>query len=218
MFHQFLSPWSNQRSDRYGGDVEGRTRIVAELGDPTCAAIASPAAAKRYGLEILESDISDHPDNMTRFIALGREPLPDGAVRAFRSATDDRLFAYVGATSVKYIPIDERVELDLGPDPEVLVKPVLMNWEKTNLNFDQNGDIKGWTTKATWEIEVQNSRDIDVMLDIRRNFSGDWSLATTAPYEKVDANKVKFLLPLKPREKQKFTYELTTRLGTNATR
>jgi dimethylglycine catabolism A len=31
LFHQFLSPWSNRRDDEYGGDWEGRTRIVAEL-------------------------------------------------------------------------------------------------------------------------------------------------------------------------------------------
>lgn len=31
LFHQFLSPWSNVRTDEYGGDWEGRTRILAEL-------------------------------------------------------------------------------------------------------------------------------------------------------------------------------------------
>lgn len=31
LFHQFLSPWSNAREDDYGGDVNGRTRIVKEL-------------------------------------------------------------------------------------------------------------------------------------------------------------------------------------------
>ena len=33
MFHQFMSPWSNTRTDRYGGDFEGRLRIAVELVD-----------------------------------------------------------------------------------------------------------------------------------------------------------------------------------------
>lgn len=31
LFHQFLSPQPNVRTDRYGGDLRGRTRLVAEL-------------------------------------------------------------------------------------------------------------------------------------------------------------------------------------------
>jgi hypothetical protein len=149
---------------------------------------------------------------------LGKEPLPDGAVKAFRTVSADQLLGFVGSTGVKYIPINETVEMELGNDREVLVKPKLMNWTKTEMAFDNYGNVKGWTTKETWEIEVQNSKDIDVVLDVRRNFNGDWSLTTNATYEKVDANKVKFLLPLKPRAKQTFTYEVTTHYGTNATR
>ena len=149
---------------------------------------------------------------------LGNEPMPDGDVKAFRFVSDDQLYAFVGRTTVKYIPVNEQVELELGNDLEVMVKPTLVNWIKTDMQFDQHGNVKGWTIKETWEVEVQNSKEIDVVLDIRRNFAGDWTLNTRAPYEKVDASKVKFVVPLKPREKQKFTYELTTRLGTNATR
>jgi hypothetical protein len=65
---------------------------------------------------------------------------------------------------------------------------------------------------------VQNSKDIDVMLDIRRNFPGDWDLKTQAKHENVDKSKVKFVLPLKSREKKTFSYELTTRYGTNVTK
>ena len=65
---------------------------------------------------------------------------------------------------------------------------------------------------------MQNSKDIDVVIDIRRNFSGDWSLSTAMPYEKVDATKMKFVIPLKAHEKQTFRYELTTRYGTNVTK
>ena len=149
---------------------------------------------------------------------LGREPLPDGEVKAFRLVTDDNLYAFVGRTAVKYIPVNETVEMELGSDLEVLVKPTLMNWEKTNLQFDGNGNVKGWTVKEMWECEVQNSKDIDVVLDVRRNFTGDWSLKTDANYEKVDANKVKFVLPLKAREKRLFSYDVTTNLGSSATR
>jgi hypothetical protein len=149
---------------------------------------------------------------------LGKEPLPDGAVKAFRFVSDDLLYAFVGRTSVKYIPINEFVELELGNDLEVSVKPALMDWQKTDVSFDQNGNIRGWTTKETWEIEVQNSKDIPAAVDIRRNFSGDWTLTTQQKYENVDKTKVKFVLPLAPRAKQKFSYELVTRHGTNATR
>ena len=149
---------------------------------------------------------------------LGKEPLPDGAVKAFRVATDDGLYGFVGATSVKYIPVDETVEMELGNDREVMVKPTLTGWEKTNLQFDGNGNVKGWTVKETWQVEVQNSKDIDVTLDIRRNFTGDWSLQTDANYEKMDAGKVKFVLALTAREKRQFGYELTTNFGSNVRR
>jgi hypothetical protein len=149
---------------------------------------------------------------------LGNEPLPDGDVKAFRLVSDDQLYAFVGRTGVKYIPVNEQVELELGNDLEVMVKPALVNWIKTDIQFDQRGNVKGWTIKETWEIQVQNSKEINAVLDIRRNLAGDWTLNTQAQYEKVDATKVKFVVPLKPREKQKLTYDVTTRLGTNATR
>ena len=149
---------------------------------------------------------------------LGKEPLPDGEVKAFRFVTNDKLYAFVGRTAVKYIPINETVELELGNDQEVLVKPVLKDWTKTEIKFDGNGNVAGWTTKETWEVEVQNTKEIEVELDIRRNFAGDWTMVTAAKYEKVDATKVKFVLPLKSRAQQKFGYELTTRHGTNVTR
>ena len=149
---------------------------------------------------------------------LGQEPLPEGAVKAFRLVTADNLYAFVGRTAVKYIPVNETVEMELGNDQEVLVKPTLMNWEKTNLQFDEKGDVKGWTVKETWQVEVQNSKDIELVLDVRRNFAGDWSVKTEAAYEKMDANKLKCVLPLQAHEKRQFSYDVTTNFGSNATR
>ena len=148
---------------------------------------------------------------------LGEEPLPDGTVKAFRLATDDKLYAFTGATSVKYIPVRESVDLDLGPDLEVEVKPSLMSWEKLNVQFDGDGNIRGWTVRETWQVEAQNSKEIPITLDVRRNFSGDWKMESTASHENVDAAKVKFVLALKPREKQTWNYVVTVNFGANIT-
>jgi len=155
---------------------------------------------------------NDKPSN------LGAEPLPDGDVKAFRAVTADKLWTFVGATNVKYIPIGEAVELELGEDRDVKVQPTLMDWQKLDIRFDEWGNVAGWTIKETWQFEVQNSKDIDVELDIRRNFEGDWSMDSATKFAKLDAHKVHYGLLLKPREKQTVGYELTTRYGINVTK
>ena len=54
-------------------DTAGSARHVAELKDPSVAAIASKLAAEFYGLEILKPDIEDAGHNMTRFLIMARE-------------------------------------------------------------------------------------------------------------------------------------------------
>jgi hypothetical protein len=209
-------------SEYYLYTVEGRDTIATGWGKRLGSFRAGEVPITSY----YKFEKERWGDQVTRYYRfkndkaskLGNEPLPDGAVNAFRFVSDDDLYAFVGRTSVKYIPVDEEVELELGNDLEVLVKPALVNWSKTDLRFDASGDVAGWTIKETWEVEVQNSKEINVTLDIRRNFPGDWTINTQAPYETVDAGKVKFIVPLQPREKKKLTYELTTRYGTNVTR
>lgn len=58
-------------------DTALAAKEVAEWSDTTKAAIASTAAAEKYGLSILEKNIETHSDNYTRFIALSPTPTPD---------------------------------------------------------------------------------------------------------------------------------------------
>jgi chorismate mutase/prephenate dehydratase len=70
---QFLQSLPNATPTTYF-DTAGAMQAVAAAGDPSIAAIASPEAAAAYGLVVLRHDISDSPDNFTRFVVLSRTP------------------------------------------------------------------------------------------------------------------------------------------------
>ncbi|WP_294336083.1 prephenate dehydratase [uncultured Sphingomonas sp.] len=57
-------------------DTAGAAAVVADLKDPAVAALAPPAAAKLYGLTVLEADVSDAAHNVTRFVTLARAGRP----------------------------------------------------------------------------------------------------------------------------------------------
>jgi prephenate dehydratase len=51
-------------------------RLVQVKGDRTVAAVSTALAAELYGLEIMASDIEDHPENQTRFVVVARSGIP----------------------------------------------------------------------------------------------------------------------------------------------
>lgn len=51
-------------------DTAGAVRQVAELGDPTIAALAPPLAGAAYGLVVLKDNVLDRDHNTTRFVVL----------------------------------------------------------------------------------------------------------------------------------------------------
>jgi prephenate dehydratase len=57
-------------------DTAGAAKEVAGRGDDAVGAIASRAAAERYGLEVLAHDVEDRHDNQTRFLGVARPGSP----------------------------------------------------------------------------------------------------------------------------------------------
>ena len=52
---------------------------------------------------------------------LGLSPLPNGTVRLF-SEYKNKDLAYVGGTETKYVPIGDRVEVNVGPDKDITIQ------------------------------------------------------------------------------------------------
>jgi len=148
---------------------------------------------------------------------LGETPIPGGMLKVYRSADEQGHLSYTGQSSFKYIPVDEDVELNLGAVGDVVVEPKLMDFETKNYRFDRDRNISGWDEVRRFKIEVKNTRDIGVKVEIQRNFPTQyWKLEKGGDFdqfENVDLDTVKFTLILGPRSKQDFEYTLTTYHG-----
>jgi hypothetical protein len=148
---------------------------------------------------------------------LGESPIPGGMLKVYRSADNAGHLSYTGQSSFKYIPVDEDVELNLGPAANVVVEPKLMSFQSENYRFDRRGNVAGWDDIHTFGIEVRNTREIPVKVEIRRNFNSQyWSITRSGDFdgfEKVDLNTVKFTLTLEPGAVRKFEYTLRTYQG-----
>jgi len=55
-------------------DTAGSVKLIRQQGDCQVAAIASRRAAELYGMDILAECIEDHPENITRFLAISTRP------------------------------------------------------------------------------------------------------------------------------------------------
>lgn len=54
LLHQFLSPLANQRDDAYGGDWEGRTRLLRELFADVCTVFPGPVGVRLSATDWVE--------------------------------------------------------------------------------------------------------------------------------------------------------------------
>ncbi|MHC4463660.1 MAG: DUF4139 domain-containing protein [Planctomycetota bacterium] len=148
---------------------------------------------------------------------LGDTPIPGGMLKVYRNVDEQEHLGYVGQSNFKYIPVDEDVELNIGPVADVVVEPTLMDYRTENYRFDRRGNITGWDEIRKFKIEVRNTRELGVKVEIQRNFNTPyWKLEKSGEFdkfEKVDLDTVKFTLILEPRSAKKFEYTLTTYQG-----
>jgi hypothetical protein len=149
---------------------------------------------------------------------LGETPIPNGTVKIYTLADEQGHLSYVGATDIKYIPVGEKIELNLGPARLVRLEPLLMDFKTENHVYDKNNDVAGWDEVRTWKIEVTNTRTVPVKFEITRGFgTAYWTMQFDqqgVSYIKHDATHARFTLTLEPRSKRSFEYIVRTAHGT----
>ena len=145
---------------------------------------------------------------------LGQTPIPNGDVKIYGTADSEGFLSYVGGANIKYIPVNEEIELNLGPARLVKVEPKLMNFKTDNYMFDRRGNVAGWDEIRTWKIEISNTRQLPIEIEITRGFgTAYWTIQSDAAYEKYDTTHARFKSNLQPESKLIIEYTVTTYHG-----
>lgn len=72
--HQYLHQHIPNASLHFNSSTARAAEIVSELRDGTITSIGNTLAAKEYGLQIIQKNIHDYPNNHTRFAVLANNP------------------------------------------------------------------------------------------------------------------------------------------------
>jgi len=146
---------------------------------------------------------------------MGESPLPDGIIRVFRDNGKDGL-AYYTTQQTKYIPIKEKVELNVGTDDELVYERVVLDLVRSDFIFDHTPPVVvGWNEKRKWQEEIRNYRAKPIKLEIRHVLAGHVEFAMEDSPKLFDYHTVEYVVEVPACQKQKWTSEGLFRLGKN---
>jgi hypothetical protein len=163
---------------------------------------------------------------------LGTTPLPDGIVRLFRENGRDGL-SYLTQQQIKYIPIGDKIELNLGPNPEVIFELIKQRSGRDNLWVQLNGtnryrqiggtdvvrvqntSVAGWDDRIVFDQRIRNYTDKPIDVEIRRTYPGHVVFRSQLEPKLFDYQTAQFQARVGAGEKKDLMYELVQHKGYN---
>jgi hypothetical protein len=164
---------------------------------------------------------------------LGATPLPDGMVRVFRDNGRDGL-SYLAQQSIKYVPIGDKIELNLGVDPEVVFELVKLRTRRDDvwmqlhgvdvfrqvgdneLKVETNASVAGWDDRSVFAQRIRNYTDKPINVEIRRSYDGHVIFRSKLEPKLHDYRTVELTASVDPGEKESLLFEVVQRQGRNA--
>ena len=138
--------------------------------------------------------------NLPAMENLGLSPLPDGMVRLF-SEYQTKDLAYVGGTTTKYVPIGDRVEVNVGRDSDITIlrrlkdqqiDKIIARQYKRRLDdqFVLYYDLVDYDEALVYEEEIVSGKPVAVKAELERRFEANVVLwAEDAPPADWNSNE-----------------------------
>ena len=164
---------------------------------------------------------------------LGGTPLPDGVVRVFRDNGRGGV-SYLAQQSIKYIPIGDKIELNIGPDPEVVFELIKQRCWRDNIwvqiqgadvfrridapgvEVDVNSTVAGWGDHELYVQRIRNYSRKSIDVEIRRTFPGHVIFKSRLGPTLHDYQTVQFTAQLESGKKRDLAFEIIRNQGRNA--
>ena len=162
---------------------------------------------------------------------LGTTPLPDGVVRVFRDNGNGGL-SYLTQQSIKYVPIGDKIELNLGVDPNVIFELIKLKvfrdelWlqihgtsEFRKVGTDEvmrieNASIAGWQDREVFTQRIRNYTAKAIEVEVRRAYPGHVIFRSQLEPRLHDYQTVEFLTRLEPAKRADLLFEVIRKQGT----
>jgi len=114
---------------------------------------------------------------------LGLSPLPNGTVRLF-SEYKSKDLAYVGGTETKYVPIGDRVEVNVGADKDITIHRRLKDQKTSNVvarqykrrldnDFVLYYDLVDYDETFFYEEELVSGKPVPAKVEVERQFDAN---------------------------------------------
>ena len=163
---------------------------------------------------------------------LGGTPLPDGLIRVFRANGHEGL-SYLTTQNLKYVPIGDKIELNLGVDPAVVFELVKQKVYRDNfwlrikggnlyrklgedgLKLDLDSQVAGWDEHTVYRQRIRNYSRKPIAVQIRRDYPGDVVFRSRLNPTLHDFQTVQFETMVPAGEKAELDYEIILRQGYN---
>ncbi len=161
---------------------------------------------------------------------LGTSPLPDGQVRLFRDNGRDGL-TYLTEQHTKYIPIGDKIELNLGVDPEVIFELIKLRTSRDSVWFQQHGtdtfksldadavvkqpnfSVVGWDDHFVFTQRIRNYTSKPIEVEVRRTHGGHVIWKSKLNPKLFDYQTVEFTTNVATGKRADLFYEVTQHQG-----
>jgi hypothetical protein len=128
-------------------------------------------------------------------------PLPMGTVRVYKEDREGSL-QFIGEDRIDHTPKDEKVKLKIGEAFDLVGERIQTEYKHLGRNLYE----------VALEVNLRNHKKEDVKVLVEEPIPGDWDmLHNTHPYEKIQANLIRFHVSVPKDQEVKVKYKIRFR-------